>query len=115
MTALIYANSLLALASMAAALLACWRPQWMSRSAAASDGERFYARMYASRALPAGLLTLVVPWYGQGGLVAVVLLGAAAMQIGDALIGWQKREWGMVGFPLAAAAIHVATSLAFLP
>lgn len=114
MTALIYANSLLALASMAAALLACWRPQLMSRSTVASDGERFYARMYATRALPAGLMTLCAPWYWQGSLVSAVLFGAAAMQAGDALIGWQKREWGMVGFPLMAAGVHIATGLTFL-
>lgn len=114
MTALIFLNSLLALASIAAALIACWRPTLMSRSAVASDGERFYARMYASRAIPAGILVLLAPWCWQGNAVAAILLAAAAMQSGDALIGWQKREWGMVIFPLGGAAIHLASGIIFL-
>ncbi|MDO5090387.1 MAG: hypothetical protein Q4D61_02465 [Cardiobacteriaceae bacterium] len=113
MKMLIFLNGLLALASIAAALLACFRPTLMSRSSAASDGERFYARMYASRALPAGVLTLLAPWCWQGSAVSAVLLTAAAMQLGDALIGWQKREWGMVIFPLLAAGVHIATSVLF--
>lgn len=115
MNTLIIFNSLIALGSIVAALLACLHPTLMSRSHRAENGERFYARMYASRAMPAGVLTLLAPWCWQGSVVSAILLSAAAMQIGDTLIGWYKREWGMVVFPLLGTAVHLATSIMFFP
>ncbi|MDO4906631.1 hypothetical protein [Neisseria sp.] len=38
----------------------------------------------------------------------------AAMQFGDAWIGWQRREWDMVIAPLCAAFFHLATGICFL-
>ena len=108
---LLVANTLFALGAIAAAVLALLRPQIMSRSESVSQGERFYARMYASRAIPAGVLAALAPFCFSGSAVLWVLWVAAAMQVGDAFIGWQRKEWGMVLAPAVAAAVHAATSM----
>lgn len=108
---LLIANAFLALCSIAAALLALFSPCVMSRSSQAGGGERFYAAMYASRAIPAGMATAAVPIFFQGGAVQILLVAAAAMQLGDAAIGLQRKEWGMVVTPLAAAAVHAMAAM----
>lgn len=107
-------NSLLAIFAGIAAWLALFRPALMLRATQVTEGEIFYARMYAARAIPAALLTLLAPWLWQGESVSAILLAAAFMQLGDAWIGWRKREWGMVIAPLCAATIHALTSIAIL-
>lgn len=109
-TILLAANTLLALAGVAAALLALLRPQVMSRSPQVDKGEKFYARMYVSRAIPAGIAAAIAPFCFDGGAVPLVLYAAAAMQIGDAIIGWSRKEWGMLIAPAFAAIVHGATA-----
>lgn len=114
MMVLLWLNSLLAISAGIAALLALFRPALMLRAAQVTEGEIFYARMYAARAIPAALLTLLAPWLWQGESVSAILLAAAFMQLGDAWIGWRKREWGMVMAPSCAAVIHFLTSFVVL-
>lgn len=105
-TILMTANAFFAIASVAAALLALFRPQLMIRAVQAGGGEKFYAQMYASRAIPAGIATAVAPFCFDGSAVPLILCAAAVMQIGDALIGWNRKEWGMVIAPVIAAIVH---------
>lgn len=109
-TLLIAANTFFAVVSVAAALLALFRPQLMIRANQVGNGEKFYAQMYASRAIPAGIATAVAPFCFAGGAVPLILCAAAAMQMGDAIIGWSRKEWGMVIAPLIAAAVHCGTA-----
>ncbi|MDO4723467.1 MAG: hypothetical protein Q4A97_01735 [Comamonadaceae bacterium] len=109
-TILIAANTFFAVLSVAAALLALFRPQLMIRADQAGSGEKFYAQMYASRAIPAGIATAVAPFCFDGSAVPLILCAAAAMQIGDAIIGWGRKEWGMAIAPVIAAAVHCATA-----
>ncbi|MDG9698652.1 hypothetical protein [Ottowia cancrivicina] len=109
-TILIAANTFFAITSVAAALLALFRPHLMIRTAQAGSGERFYAQMYASRAVPAGIATAVAPFCFNGSAVPLILCAAAAMQIGDAIIGWSRKEWVMVIAPMIAAAVHLTAA-----
>ena len=104
---LLAANGLFALIAVAAALLALLRPELMLRTTADDDNSRFYAQMYAARAIPFGLAAAVAPFFFHNGAVRLFLIAFALTQLGDALIGWRRREWGMVFFPCIAAAVHL--------
>lgn len=112
-TLLLAANAFFSLASVAAAALALFRPQLMSRSSQVGSGEKFYAQMYASRAIPAGIAAAVAPFCFGGGAVALILCAAATMQIGDTIIGWSRKEWGMLVAPAFAAIVHAVTAWQF--
>ena len=82
----------------------------MSRSTTITNGERFYAAMYASRALPLGLLTVVAPFVFNGSALQLVFAAASLAQIGDVVIGLKKQEWGMVIAPAILATIYLAAA-----
>lgn len=106
MSFFIILNTINALATVAAALLALYRPALMSRSHQVEPGEVYYSRMYASRAVPLGVLAALAPFVFTGSAVQLILAAAALAQVFDALIGLSRKEWGMVAGGTIAAIIH---------
>lgn len=105
--------TIFSLATVAAGFIAVARPKLMSRSQQVSAGEQFYAMMYASRAIPLGLLAAIAPFVLQGIALQCILIAAALAQLGDAIIGFRRREWGMVIFPIILAILYsIAASTA---
>ena len=103
------------IASFASAIwagLALSRPAVLSRSAHVETGEIFYTRMYAARAIPFGLAAGVLPFCLNGPAVALLLLAAAATQIGDVAIAISKRELGMGLGAALGAIVHLVCGLA---
>ena len=91
------------------------RPQALAPSGYGGREGRFYPAMYAARGIPLGLLVAVVVWLDPARpLTLLVLVAAAAAQLGDALIGVVHRVPGMVVFPLAVALVHLASAVCLL-
>ena len=101
-------NAIAATISMTSSLLIVFRPQIMSKSREVSPGERFFAQMYAARAVPLGVMTAAVPFVAASDITTVrlVLMAAMAVQIVDAGIGFRRRERAMIVGPSIAAIIH---------
>lgn len=94
--------------SVAAAL----RPSISSHEANPTAGERFYARMYAARAVPLGLLAGLVPFFPHGGLSALALVAAAIAQAADVRIGAERREAQLVAGAAFGCVVYVITAIA---
>ena len=109
-TVILVITTLSSIATIIAAIIALVKPGMMSRSTTITNGERFYAAMYASRALPLGLLTVVAPFVFNGSALQFVFAAASLAQIGDVVIGLKKQEWGMVIAPAILAAIYLAAA-----
>jgi len=90
-TVILVITTLSSIATIIAAIIALIKPGMMSRSATITHSERFYAAMYASRALPLGLLTVVAPFTFNGSALQLVFAAASLAQIGD---GAQKTRVG---------------------
>ena len=105
-------NTISALITIASAVLALCRPGLMVHASSVDANTRFYVYMYAVRAIPVGLAVLIAPFYFRGGAVALLLVTFAVMQVGDALIGCTRKEWGMVLFPSLSAVIHTVVACA---
>ena len=84
----------------------------MSKSQEVSAGERFFAQMYAARAVPLGAVTAVVPFIAASDIstVKLVLMAAMVVQVVDAGIGVRRREVAMIIGPSIAAIIHGLTA-----
>ena len=80
----------------------------MSKSQEVSAGERFFAQMYAARAVPRGAVTAVVPFIAASDIstVKLVLMAAMVVQVVDAGIGVRRREVAMIVGPSIAAIVH---------
>lgn len=83
----------------------------MSKSQEVSAGERFFAQMYAARAVPLGAVTAVVPFIAASDIstVKLVLMAAMVVQVVDAGIGVRRREVAMIIGPSIAAIVHGLT------
>ncbi len=103
-------TTLSSIATIIAAIIALIKPGMMSLSTTITHGERFYAAMYASRALPLGLLTVVAPFVFNGSALQFIFAAASLAQIGDVVIGLKKQEWGMVIAPAILAVIYLAAA-----
>ncbi|TCO62811.1 hypothetical protein [Actinocrispum wychmicini] len=112
MIALLVVNAVFAAVSVGFAVMAVARPATLSRSPTATSGERFYAWMYAIRAVPLGVVAAILPATSPGPATMVVLIAAAVVQLADAGIGVSRREWGMVAGATAAAIVHMITAVA---
>ena len=101
-------NVIAATVSTASSLLTVVQPQIMSKSREVSAGERFFAQMYAARAVPLGVVTAAVPFVAPSDITSVrlVLMAAMAVQIVDAGIGIRRRERAMIVGPSIAAIVH---------
>ena len=84
----------------------------MSKSQEVSAGERFFAQMYAARAVPLGAVTAVVPFIAASDIstVRLVLMAAMVVQVVDAGIGVRRREVAMIIGPSIAAIVHGITA-----
>ncbi|MEU1427041.1 hypothetical protein ABZ412_08160 [Nocardia sp. NPDC005746] len=105
-------NGVVSLIGIGFAVVAALRPSAMSHEANPSAGERFYALVYAARAVPLGLLAGSVPFFSHGPLSALVLAVAAVAQAADAAIGARRGEPVMVAGPVFAFVVHVITAIA---
>ena len=101
-------NAIAATISAMSSLLVIFRPQIMSKSQKVSAGERFFAQMYAARAVPLGAVTAVVPFIAASDIstVKLVLMAAMVVQVVDAGIGVRRREVAMIVGPSIAAIVH---------
>ena len=84
----------------------------MSKSQEVSAGERFFAQMYATRAVPLGTVTAVVPFITASNIstAKLVLMAAMVVQAVDAGIGVRRREVAMIIGPSIAAIVHGLTA-----
>ena len=84
----------------------------MSKSQEVSAGERFFAQMYAARAVPLGAVTAAAPFVAASDITTVrlVLMAAMVVQIVDAGIGIRRREVAMIIGPSIAAIVHGITA-----
>ena len=101
-------NVIAATVSTMSSLLTVVQPQIMSKSREVSAGERFFAQMYAARAVPLGVVTAAVPFVAPSDITSVrlVLMAAMAVQIVDAGIGIRRSEQAMIVGPSIAAIVH---------
>jgi len=101
-------NAIAATISTVSSLLAVFQPQIMSKSREVSAGERFFAQMYAARAVPLGVVTAAGPFVAASDITTVrlVLMAAMVVQIVDAGIGIRRREQAMIIGPSIAAIVH---------
>ncbi|WP_390884203.1 hypothetical protein [Actinomyces viscosus] len=105
---LVLMNSLLGVVSAGAGVIAVIRPAMLAPPCHGEREGRFYPAMYAARSVPLGVLVAVVVWLAPlQPLTSLVLIAAAASQLGDALIGAVHRMPGMAAFPLIAAVCHL--------
>lgn len=72
---------------------------------------RFYAAMYASRAIPLGVATVIAIMYPVGLGTVLLLAASACAQFGDALIGACYRQLGMVIAPVIAGSCHMVAAV----
>ncbi len=101
-------NSVMAAASVIAAAAALLRPGLLAPSGTGGDADRFYPAMYAARAVPLGVVVACVVWLTPVyPLTQLVLAVAALAQLGDVVIGIVRRQLGMAGGALVAAACHL--------
>ncbi|MFD5537076.1 hypothetical protein ACFWIJ_04260 [Streptomyces sp. NPDC127079] len=110
MNALLAANAVAGVASVAFALVGGVRPAALSGSGTPSAGERFYGWMYATRAVPLGVAAVLVPIAWPGPASSLILSAAAAAQVGDAAIGVATRKWTMIAGASLLTAVHTATA-----
>ena len=105
-------NVVAATVSTVSSLLTVVQPQIMSKSREVSAGERFFAKMYAARAVPLGVVTAAVPFVAPSDITSVrlVLMAAMAVQLVDAGIGIRRREQAMIVGPSIAAIVHGLTA-----
>ena len=109
--ALTYLNLLVALTSALFGFFALFRPTLINPGADGSAGEAFFARMYAARAVPFGLIAGFVPLFFGGWPVAVLLFAAALTQLADVVIGRFHRLTGMTVGALIAVLVHGSLGL----
>ena len=112
MLILLIINAVTSLSTVVAACIAFVRPGMFSGSRHVAGGERFFANMYAARAIPLGVLAGVLPFivFADQWPTKVLLVAAALVQVVDAVIGAGKREWGMTGGAAAAVVVHGLTA-----
>lgn len=105
-------NAVISLSTIVAACLALARPNMFSGSRHVVGGERFFATMYAARAIPFGILAGVLPFiaFSDQWPTKMLLIAAALIQVVDVVIGAGKKEWGMVGGAAAAVIVHGLTA-----
>ncbi|SDN16805.1 hypothetical protein SAMN05216355_10119 [Actinomyces ruminicola] len=102
-------NSVMGVVSAIAAAAALLRPGLLAPGSTGADGDRFYPAMYAARAVPLGVLVAVTVWLTPVyPLTQAVLTVAALAQLGDIVTGIARRQPGMAGGAVVAAACHVA-------
>lgn len=104
---LLILNSFTSFSSATAAIISTANPASLSGSPHVTNGELFYQRMYAVRAVPLAILTGILPLYLGGPAVASVIAVGAFVQAADVVIGIGRKDLGMVLGASFATAVHV--------
>jgi hypothetical protein len=112
MTVLTALNGVVSLITIGFGVAAALRPSAFTREADPTAGERFYARMYAARAVPLGLLAGVVPFFPHGPLSALALAAAAIAQAADVGSGAQRRDAQLIAGAVFGCVVYVITAIA---
>ncbi|PJN29929.1 hypothetical protein [Kitasatospora sp. CB02891] len=111
MTALLVANALVALLSAGSGVVGAIRPGLvLAANEPITAGTHLYARAYAARAVPLGVLTALVVTVGPCAAAWPVLLVAGLAQVGDTAIGVRRRNVGMTIGAGTTAVLHLATA-----
>jgi hypothetical protein len=107
-------NTVVASASTLSGVLAFFKPQLFLDVNEVSESEKFYSRMYAIRAIPIGILFIVLPWVATGIIVSILLFLGALIQVLDAILGIMRRNVKMIIGPSFAAIIHIICGILLL-
>jgi hypothetical protein len=105
-------NLLAAAAGAIGGVVGLAQPAAMSKSNQVTPGELFYARMYAVRALPLGIVAGLLPFWHRGPAVTPVLVAASVVQVADVVIGAGRKDLGMMTGASIAAIIHIVSAYA---
>ncbi len=104
-------NALFTLVSSTFALIALIRPgQMPAGDDPVTPAVSLYARLYAARALPLGVVTLVLLGMGEWRSLVPILIVAGLAQLGDVAAGVPQRNRGMIAGATLAAVVHLASA-----
>jgi hypothetical protein len=112
LTILKFLNLVTALITSAAGIVALIRPEQLIKGNPLGAGGSFYARLYAARAIPFGIVAGLLPYFCRGPLVPTILILAAVIQIGDIAIGVQLKIPRVILGASLAALTHLLCALA---
>ncbi len=91
------------------------RPQALSGSNAGPNGDSFYVRMYAARAIPVGLTAGVLPFFHKrNNALAGLLFTASAIQGLDVAIAIAEKKPGMAVGAAVGSMVHFACGFAVI-
>jgi len=107
-------NSLVSSVSSFSGVLALFKPQIFLNNNEIGESEKFYSYLYAIRAIPLGILVIVLPWVVTGIVVSILLFVAALIQLLDAILGLKRHNIKMIIGPAIAAIIHIICGLLLL-
>lgn len=96
-------------ASAAFGALALIRPEALSGSNTFANGDPFYVRMYAARAIPFGLTVGILPLFQKrDNALAWLLFTASAIQGFDVAIAIARKQPGMAVGAATGSMVHLA-------
>ncbi|MGW4091407.1 hypothetical protein [Nocardia sp. NPDC004750] len=102
-------NAAVAVVTVGFAVTGIAAPTALARSAAVAS-TRYYAAMYAARAVPVGGAVVVGVFLSiSNGAWIALLAVAGACQVGDAVIGLWQRNLGQVAGSVLVGATHLAS------
>ncbi|MEU1547357.1 hypothetical protein [Nocardia sp. NPDC005745] len=102
-------NAAVAMVSVGFAVTGVVAPAALAGSDAVAS-TRYYAAMYAARAVPLGCAVLIAAFLSiSNGAWIVLLAGAGVCQVGDAVIGLWRRIPGQVAGSVLVGTIHLAS------
>ncbi|WP_051021289.1 hypothetical protein [Nocardia araoensis] len=102
-------NAAVALVTVGFAVTGVVAPTALARTAVVAS-TRYYAAMYAARAVPVGGAVVVGVFLSiPNGAWIALLAVAGACQVGDAVIGLWQRNPGQVAGSVLVGAIHLAS------
>ena len=104
-------NAVVSLAAAAFGVVALFRPERLSGSSTVSTGERYHARLFATRSIPFGIAVALLPFLGAHDVTMAFLVVAAAVQAADAVIGLQFGIRNEVVGGTLAAIVHAGTAI----
>ena len=101
--------------SAAFGALALIRPEALSGSNTFSNGDSFYVRMYAARAIPFGLTVGVLPLFQKRNNALVwLLITASVIQGIDVAIAIARKQPGMAMGAATGSMLHLACAFSFV-
>ncbi|RJO73739.1 hypothetical protein D5S18_21485 [Nocardia panacis] len=106
---LVWVNAVVALVSVGFAIAGVLAPAALARSEVVVS-TRYFAAMYATRAVPVGIAVVVAAFLSVPHGVWIALLAVAgACQVGDAVIGLWRRIPGQVAGSVIVGGVHLAS------